>query len=1084
MTRAPQHVRGARRSVTALLLLLLLPLAGVLGSAPRPAQAAEPLGLRFDFGSATSPVAAGYTQVPNTLTYTAERGYGIEGTATFRDRGAPDDLRRDFTNGTYGFLVDLPNGDYAVKVISGDYIASNRTVVAIEGVSYPRLNSAAGGFAELAVVVRVADGQMSFGLSTDGRLNAIEILAIVAPSGLRVEQKTLSATPSVTLAWDPVGGAAGYRVYRAAEGDASPVLVGTSTTPGYTDTAVELGLGYTYAVSQITGGGVESGRSAPLAVALKDPAVPAPAAPANLRLVSALRDATAFQWDAVGGALLYTVSAGDTLGGPFARIATTSDTSYTDTTAGTRNRYYRIVAVGLGGLSAPSAVLKAPIARVGLRQLERLDRGLVAVPVDGGVLVSWRLLGTDPQSIAFNLYRDGQRVNQAPIAASTNYRDSAGGPGSSYSVRAVVDGVERAGTPSVGVWVADHLDIPLQRPAGGTTPDGVSYVYNANDLSVGDLDGDGQYELVLKWDPSNAKDNSQAGYTGEVFLDAYELDGTRLWRISMGRNIRAGAHYTQFLVADFDGDGRAELVAKTADGTTDGAGVVIGDSAADYRNTGGYVLSGPEYLTVFEGTSGRALATADYYPPRGNVSDWGDGYGNRVDRFLAAVAYLDGEHPSFVMARGYYTRSVLAAYDFRDGQLRQRWVFDSAAPGNGAYAGQGNHSLAVGDVDGDGHDEITYGAMAVDDDGTGLYTTGLGHGDAHHLADHDPERPGLEYFQVHESGASPYGYELRDAKTGTVLWGVFTGRDTGRGVAADIDPRYPGAEAWAIDGAWNSPTGGLHTAKGVRISTSIPPANFAIWWDGDLLRELLDHTFSDTLGVGVGTIGKWDYENSQMTNLLTAAGTFSNNHTKGNPGLQADLLGDWREEVIWRTEDSSALRLFSTPFLTEHRFVTLMHDSAYRTGVAIENVGYNQPPHPSYHLGVGMATPPYVPVRTGPANPAAVDVDPDTLNTRLIGSGMRNVTVSIELPAGTNVAGAAAGSLRLFADGTPIAAQTTPFSVGDTDGDGAPDLKVRFSREALVAALAGYPGNVEVTVVGYLADGQVFVGSDVVRVLR
>lgn len=581
-------------------------------------------------------------------------------------------------------------------------------------------------------------------------------------------------------------------------------------------------------------------------------------------------------------------------------------------------------------------------------------RGLVAVPTDDGVLVSWRLRPDDPRGIAFTVYRDGHRVTGHPVTRSTNYLDTGGEPGSTYTVRTLVRGRARGTFGPTTAWQHGYRDIPIDKPAGGTTPDGVDYTYRANDASVGDLDGDGQYEIVLKWDPTNSKDNSQSGYTGEVFLDAYELDGTRLWRIGMGRNIRAGAHYTQFLVYDLDGDGKAEVVAKTADGTTDGTGTVIGEADADYRNSDGYVLDGPEYLTVFGGPTGKALTTTDYYPPRGDICAWGDCYGNRVDRFLAGVAYLDGEHPSFVMARGYYTRTVLAAYDFDGKHITRRWVFDSDVSGK-QYEGQGNHNLGVGDVDGDGRDEITYGAMAIDDDGSPLYNTRLGHGDAMHLGDLDPTHPGLEVFDVHEDTSAKYGMDFRNAGTGKIIWGQHTGIDTGRGLTGDIDPRYPGEEAWAIDGAWNSDSGYLFSAQGELLSRTIPPANFAIWWDGDLRRELLDHNFDEDAGVGVGTIGKWDYRQGKMVNLLTATGTYSNNYTKGNPCLQADILGDWREEVIWRTEDGTALRLYATPYPTRHRIPTLMADHVYRMGIAWQNVAYNQPPHTGFFLGHGMA---------------------------------------------------------------------------------------------------------------------------------
>ncbi|MEK4054082.1 rhamnogalacturonan lyase [Paenibacillus sp. FSL F4-0087] len=596
-----------------------------------------------------------------------------------------------------------------------------------------------------------------------------------------------------------------------------------------------------------------------------------------------------------------------------------------------------VTSLGLGDTSVTHAA--------GARQMEFLDRGVVAVKTGTGVFVSWRLLGTEGSNVSFNVYRDGTKVNASPITNSTNLQDTSGTSSSKYTVRAVVSGTEQAASTAASVWGNNYLSVPLSVPAGGTTPDGVAYTYSANDASAGDVDGDGEYELIVKWDPSNSKDNSQSGYTGEVFIDAYKLNGTRLWRISLGKNIRAGAHYTQFMVYDLDGDGKAEVAMKTADGTKDGTGVVIGDASKDYRNSSGYVLSGPEFLTIFSGQTGKALSTVNYEPARGNVSDWGDNYGNRVDRFLAAIAYLDGEWPSLVMARGYYTRTVLVAYNWRDGQLAKQWTFDSNTSGNSGYAGQGNHNLSVADVDGDGKDEIVYGAMAVDDNGKGLYTTGLHHGDAMHLSDLDPDRAGLEVFQVHET-ASNAGVEFRDARTGQLIWGIPTTKDIGRGMAADIDPRYKGAEVWA--------DGGLYTAKGQKIGTTLPSStNFGIWWDGDLLRELLDSN----------RIDKWDYANSKTVNLLTASGVSSNNGTKSTPNLQADLFGDWREEVVWRTNDSSALRIYTTTAITDKRIYTLMHDPVYRLGVAWQNVAYNQPPHTGFYLGDGMSTPPVPNIR-------------------------------------------------------------------------------------------------------------------------
>lgn len=618
-----------------------------------------------------------------------------------------------------------------------------------------------------------------------------------------------------------------------------------------------------------------------------------------------------------------------------------------------------IAAAGLTTLTGHNTPATAATQKDLVRQVERLDRAPVAVRTAGGVYVGWRMLGLDPEAISFNVYRDGELITPEPVTGSTNLVDPGGTEESTYRISTLTGAVERYATDEFGVWGSQSLDVPLDKPADGTK-DGVAYTYRANDASVGDLDGDGDYEYVVKWDPSNSQDNSRAGYTGNVYLDAYELDGTRLWRIDLGRNIRAGAHYTQFQVYDLDSDGDAEVSMKTADGTVDGKGTVIGDAAADHRNSRGYILAGPEFLTVFDGRTGGAIDTVDYVPGRGKVGDWGDTYGNRVDRFLAGVAYLDGERPSLIFSRGYYTRTVIATWDFDGRELNQRWVFDSNEAGD-AYKGQGNHQLSTADVDGDRRDEIVFGAMTIDDDGEPLYNTELEHGDALHVSDLDPSRPGLETFSPHEHPAGNGGViaSFRDAKTGEVIWSVPGTKDTGRGAAADIDPTHPGAEAWNVgDGAaWNAPAGNLHTAKGELISTTIPAANFVTWWDGDLTREITDHAWSAESSTGVPTISKWDPSTKTAKEIFRADGTLSNNHTKGNPSLQADLFGDWREELVLRTTDSNALRIVTTTDLTEHRIRTLQHDPQYREAVAWQNTGYNQPPHPSFFLGTDMKRP-------------------------------------------------------------------------------------------------------------------------------
>jgi rhamnogalacturonan endolyase len=611
-----------------------------------------------------------------------------------------------------------------------------------------------------------------------------------------------------------------------------------------------------------------------------------------------------------------------------------------------------LVSIALAGLAAAFPLPTRPTAPLPVRQMEHLGRGLVAIhPEDGKVFLSWRLFGTDPAGIAFNIYRRSAgaaavKLNDKPLTRATCFTDTTAdlSKPTAYFVRPVVDGKEQEPSAPFRLPadppVRAYLSIPLKTLPGHTP----------NDAAVGDLDGDGEYEIVLKQE-QRPRDNSQRGTTGETKLEAYKLDGAFLWRINLGKNIREGAHYTQFLVYDLDGDGKAEVICKTADGTVDGVGTVIGDPKADHRNPDGYVLDGPEYLTVFEGATGKALATVDYLPPRGKVEDWGDRYGNRVDRFLACVAYLDGGRPSAVFCRGYYTRTVLVAWDWREGKLTRRWTFDSDSAGR-EYRGQGDHSVSVADVDGDGRDDIVYGAMCVGSDGKGLYSTGLGHGDALHVGDLDPDRPGLEVFNIHEHVKGDVGVSFRDARTGKVLWSKPS-PDVGRGVAMDIDPRHPGVECWAsgpgLSGVWN--------CKGETVSQRKPRAcNFGVWWDGDLLRELLDRT----------TISKWDWERESQTPLLRADGCASNNGTKATPCLCADILGDWREEVIWRSADNTELRIYTTPIPTEHRLYTLMHDPQYRLSAAWQNVGYNQPTQPGFFLGHGMKPPPRPRIVTRP----------------------------------------------------------------------------------------------------------------------
>jgi len=572
------------------------------------------------------------------------------------------------------------------------------------------------------------------------------------------------------------------------------------------------------------------------------------------------------------------------------------------------------------------------------RQVEDLNRGLVAISTSNGVYLSWRYLGTDSSSVVFDVYRDGIKVNNVSLADSSNYLDTAGNAGSSYYITAVLNGTIIDTSSPVTVYANNYFDIPLSIPTGGTTPDGVAFTYSANDASCADVDGDGEYEIILKWDPSNSKDNAIDGYTGNVIIDAYKLNGTLLWRIDLGINIRAGAHYTQFMVYDFDGDGFAEMVLKTADGTRDGIGTYIGDRTADYRNSAGRILDGPEYLTLFDGRTGAALHTVDYEPGRGYVPSWGDSYGNRVDRFLAGVAYLNGQTPSVVMCRGYYTRIALVAYDIVGKQLVKRWTFDSDTPGNSAFAGQGNHSLSVADVDDDGYDEIVYGACTINHDGTGLYSSGLGHGDALHVGDFLPDLSGLEIWSSFET--APYGAALRKASDGSILFRLTADSDTGRCIAGNFIPGNDSAE-FAASSSPNLYNGSGNTV-GLWSDITRWQQNFVVYWDGDLERAVMDRTMIDGYGKG---------------RLLTASGVTYNNGSKANCCLSADILGDWREEVIWPAYDSSFLRVYMATDVTSYRIPTLMHDTQYRCQVASQNVGYNQPPHPSFFLGTGHELP-------------------------------------------------------------------------------------------------------------------------------
>lgn len=626
---------------------------------------------------------------------------------------------------------------------------------------------------------------------------------------------------------------------------------------------------------------------------------------------------------------------------------------------------------------------------------EQLNRGLVAMHNgDGNVSVTWRYLESDPIDIAFDLYRksgdaEAVKINSEPISASTFYKDASVDVSvvNTYTVLPVgKDAAEAGGVFSLDPQRASkpYFEIPVE------PVEGFEYgKYYPSDGTVADLDGDGDLELVVKME-TRGYDNSHAGLNTEgLLLDAYELTGEFMWRVDLGLNIRQGAHYTQFMVHDYDGDGKAEVAVKTAEGTRFADGSVIGDvdgdGCTDYRDTVrqsrtyGKVLRGPEFLSVIEGATGKELARVDFIE-RGAPFSYGDDSGNRVDRFLGGAGYFDGKLPSILICRGYYSRTVLEAWDFRGGKLTKRWRFDTTADNDKyiAYEKQGNHNLRIADVDGDGRDEITYGACCIDDDGSGLYTTGYGHGDAMHLTDILISRPGLEVWQCHETSPLGQGSELRDAATGELIWSYPSIMDVGRSMAADIDPRFPG---WEV---WSSGTNGTYTADGRMITEVKPSVNFGIWWDGDLSRELLDG-YSDMPFNRYMKISKWNGNGVDYINLPGENETTVNNGSKSNPILAADVFGDWREELIVRALDNKSIRIYMTDYETDYRFHTLMSDVPYRLSVLTQNISYNQPSEPGYYLGTDLGK--FWPTRrVREGRPAFNSKSPNTLNTRVAGT--------------------------------------------------------------------------------------------------
>lgn len=631
------------------------------------------------------------------------------------------------------------------------------------------------------------------------------------------------------------------------------------------------------------------------------------------------------------------------------------------------------------------------------RQMEKLDRGLIAIKTDGGVYLSWRLFdsednifGSADKNVSFNVYRDGKKISE--VATKTNYVDST--VGTNYSVAPVINGVEGEKCDAVTVYNNSYFDIPLSKPDDETIydPSGnelATYSFFPADCSTGDVDGDGEYEIIVKW-TSSERDVGSPGdpaYSGTVHLAAYKLDGTKLWKndIELGKNVYSSAHTLQFLVYDFDGDGKSEVICQTSLGSKDGQGKYVSNAAqtdeeikaitdkenstADYRSSSGVITKGEEFLTVFNGETGAAMDTISLPTTRGseNGVDYGDDFGNRSNRFVSDIAYLDGEKPYAIYLRGYYfgrngkQRTSIAGISWDGTALSPTYRFDTQKGQEGyydgayQYVGNGNHNCTVADVDNDGKDEFITGAlcMEVNDDNEfrPKWCTYLQHGDALHIGNYDPTHTGFEFFTVHEDSGTnslsgnditlDFGMSVIDAETGNIMFHEGASDDTGRGVMANV-----GAggyyQIWSAKNSARQSNGGTDFTTATSLTgRNTPSMNFRIFWDGDLYDNLLNGA----------NITDWNGRN--MSNIFSAGNydCVSINGTKANPSLQADLFGDWREEVVYPTSDGTALRVFSTTDTTDYKIKTLMQDPVYRSGVAAEQTAYNQPPHVGFYMG-------------------------------------------------------------------------------------------------------------------------------------